>query len=80
MSKAVTLVNTVRACVTAITITYDQLAASPVESVGYVVKDSNGNVYRSGSLVIALTAPQKTTLLSHIDSVLLPAIDAAEGL
>lgn len=80
MSKSVTLVNTTRACVSSITIQYDPVAVQPIESVQYVVKDSNGNIYKTGSLAVSLSAGAKTALLSHIDSVILPAIDTAEGL
>ena len=79
MTKAITLQNTTRGCINNINIELDA-GGNPVESVFYVVKDGTGAVYKRGNVILSLSGATKTSLLSYIDSVILPAIDTLEGL
>ena len=74
-----TLQNAVRSDIQEIAISLDG-AGVPVERVSYSLRDQNGAIVKTGDITLTLTAGQRTTLLSHIDSVVLPAINTAENL
>lgn len=78
-TKTIVLQNATRSTVQTITLALD-LSGQPTEVVSYVVKDAGGNIVKVGTITLTLSAGTRTSLLSHIDSVVLPAIDTAEGL
>lgn len=75
-----TLQNCARTDIQSITIRVDPASGNPVETVRYQIREAGGSVVKTGELTIALTGPQITSLLSHIDTVVRPAVDTLEGL
>jgi len=79
-SVSYVLQNCSRADIRSMTIRVDPTSGDPVEDVQYQLRDAGGTVVKTGGIVLTLTTTQKNTLLSHIDTVVRPAVDTAEGL
>ena len=79
-SVSYVLQNCSRADIKSITIRIDPVSGDPVEDVQYQLRDATGAVVKTGGLILTLTTTQKNTLLTHVDTVVRPAVDAAESL
>lgn len=79
-SVSYVLQNCSRSDVRSLTIRIDPVSGDPVEDVQYQLRDAGGAIVKTGGLVLTLTTTQKNTLLTHIDTVVRPAVDTAEGL
>lgn len=79
MSKTIVLQNSVATDVDSIVFQVKPGGTTLSETVNYQIRDANGNKVKAGKIALTPAGATLTTLLAHITSTILPAIDTAEG-